>query len=413
MCAIQPKFSIEVPTGWKCFWDNDNKMPGESPLGMMHAPPHRVRRTRTKRSRRWPIYLTLTLAVAAALAWACLWYYAAALADRTLAGWVEREAAAGRVYSCGSQSIGGFPLNIQARCTDASIQINTVQPPYSVQTKAVAFKAEVWRPTRLIGDFKGPLTLTQTGQSSGLTADWSRAMLIVSGVPPKPESVAIDLEAAHVRPLGGEAIFQATHAFLHGRLVGGTPNNHPVVDVVLHLAGALAPTLHAVLSEETSAEAEAVLKGFEDLAPKPWAARFREMHAAGGSIEIKSFRVEQANVIVIGRGTLTLNANGKLDGTVPVGIVGVDHLVPRLGIDRAIGRGLNQSSGGGSALDRLIPGLADALRESAATSLVDSLKKMGQPTTLEGQPAIVLPLRFADGAIYLGMLPLGEVPALF
>jgi hypothetical protein len=88
-------------------------------------------------------------------------------------------------------------------------------------------------------------------------------------------------------------------------------------------------------------------------------------------------------------------------------------LVPRLGIDRAIGRGLNQSSGGGSALDRLIPGLADALRESAATSLVDSLKKMGQPTTLEGQPAIVLPLRFADGAIYLGMLPLGEVPALF
>ena len=55
----------------------------------------------------------------------------------------------------------------------------------------------------------------------------------------------------------------------------------------------------------------------------------------------------------------------------------------------------------------------DALRESAATSLVDSLKKMGQPTTLEGQPAIVLPLRFADGAIYLGMLPLGEVPALF
>ncbi len=388
-------------------------MPGESPLGMMHAPPRRVRRTRAKSSRRWPIYLPVMIAVAAAIAWTALWYYAATLADRTLAGWVEREAAAGRVYSCGNQSIGGFPLNIQARCTDASIQINTVQPPYSVQTKAVAFKAEVWRPTRLIGDFKGPLTLTRTGQTSGLTADWTRAMLIVRGVPPNPESVAIDLDAAHVEPLGGEAIFKAKHAFLHGRLVGGTPSNHPVVDVVLHLAGALAPTLHAVLSEETSVEAEGVLKGFNDLAPKPWAARFREMQAAGGSIEIKSFRVEQANVVVIGRGTLTLNASGKLDGTVPVGIVGVDYLVPRLGIDRAIGQALDQSSGGGSALDRLIPGLAGALRESAATSLVDSLKKMGQPTTLEGQPAIVLPLRFANGSIYLGMLPLGEIPALF
>jgi hypothetical protein len=388
-------------------------MPAESPLGMMHAPPHRVRRTRTKRSRRWRIYLPVMIAVAAAIAWSCLWYYAATLADRTLAGWVEREAAAGRVYSCGSQSIGGFPLNIQARCADAGIQINTVQPPYSVQTKAVAFKAEVWRPTRLIGNFEGPLTLTQTGQPSGLTADWTRAMLIVRGVPPDPESVAVDLEAAHVGPLGAEAIFKAKHAYLHGRLVGGTPSNHPVVDVVLHLAGALAPTLHAVLSEETSAEAEAVLNGFRDLAPKPWAARFREMQAAGGSIEIKSFRIEQANVVVIGRGTLTLNAKGKLDGTVPVGIVGLDSLVPRLGIDRAIGRGLDRSSGGDGALDRLMPGLAGALRESAATSLVDSLKKMGQPTTIEGQQAIVLPLRFADGSIYLGMLPLGEVPALF
>ena len=38
---------------------------------------------------------------------------------------------------------------------------------------------------------------------------------------------------------------------------------------------------------------------------------------------------------------------------------------------------------------------------------------MGQPTSIDNQPAIVLPLRFVDGAIYLGMLRIGEVPALF
>ena len=38
---------------------------------------------------------------------------------------------------------------------------------------------------------------------------------------------------------------------------------------------------------------------------------------------------------------------------------------------------------------------------------------MGQPTSIDKQPAIVLPLRFADGAIYLGMLRVGEVPSLF
>jgi hypothetical protein len=38
---------------------------------------------------------------------------------------------------------------------------------------------------------------------------------------------------------------------------------------------------------------------------------------------------------------------------------------------------------------------------------------MGQPTSIGNQPAIVLPLRFTDGAIYLGMLRLGEAPPLF
>jgi hypothetical protein len=87
--------------------------------------------------------------------------------------------------------------------------------------------------------------------------------------------------------------------------------------------------------------------------------------------------------------------------------------VPRLGIDRLIGQGLDQLSVGNGALDRLVPGLGDAIRETANASVVDNLKKMGQPTSVDNQPAIVLPLRFSEGAIYLGMLRIGEAPPLF
>ena len=38
---------------------------------------------------------------------------------------------------------------------------------------------------------------------------------------------------------------------------------------------------------------------------------------------------------------------------------------------------------------------------------------MGEPTAIDKRPAIVLPLRFSDGAIYLGMLRVGEAPPLF
>ena len=38
---------------------------------------------------------------------------------------------------------------------------------------------------------------------------------------------------------------------------------------------------------------------------------------------------------------------------------------------------------------------------------------MGQPATVDNKPAVMLPLRFADGSIYLGMLRLGEARRCF
>jgi hypothetical protein len=398
-------------------------MPGKSPLDMMGPPDQRVRTPAARRARRRlrPILAPVAIVIVLALVWVWLWYYAASVTDRTLAGWVEREAAAGRVYSCSSQSIGGFPLSIEARCTDPAAEIKNQRPPYAVKAKGLTFTAEVWHPTRLVGDIVSPLALAEFGQAPSLVADWARARLIVRGVPPDPEGVSVQLEAAHLDRAGGnETIFKAKRADLQGRIVAGSPHDHPVIEVTLNLAGATAPTLHPLLAEPIEAEINAVLRGFKDLAPKPSADRFREMQAANGGIEIKSLRMARSNVIVAGTGTLSVNAHGKLDGLVSVAIVGIEQLVPLLGVDRLIGQGIDRLAGsdgaaaqGASALDRLIPGLGGALRQSANASLVENLKKMGQPSSIDKQPAIVLPLRFADGSIYLGMLRLGEAPPLF
>jgi hypothetical protein len=401
-------------------------MPGQSPLSMMQPPSQPVRRrtARRVRRRRWPILAASSLVIAAvlALAWSWLWYRAAAVADRTLAGWVEREAEAGRVYSCGAQSIGGFPLRIEARCTDVAAAPANNQPPFVVKAKAITFTAEVWHPTRLIGDLSGPLTLAETGQPPAWIADWARARLIVRGLPPDPAGVSIQLDGTHLDRAGatGDSVFKAKSVDLQARIASGSPHDHPVIEANLRLSGAAAPAFHPLLAQPMEAEADAVLRGLKDLSPKPWAERFREVQAAGGDIEIKSMHIAQNDVIVVGNGKLSINANGKLDGLVRVAIVGLEQLVPRLGIDRLIGQGIDRLAGsdgaaaqGASALDRLIPGLSGALRQSATASLIENLKKMGQPSSIDKKPATVLPLRFVDGSIYLGMLRVGEVPALF
>ncbi len=399
-------------------------MPGQSPLSMMRPPVPEVQKPTGRRVQRraWPLIALVAIVVVLALVWAGLWYYAASIADRTLAGWVEREAAASRYYSCGSQSIGGFPLRIEARCADAAAELRNQTPPYAVKAKSVNFTAEVWRPTRLVGDLTGPLALSQTGQPPLMVADWTRAHVTVRGVPPDPESVFAELDGAHLDRVGatGESLFKAEHADLQARIAAGSARNNPVIEVTLHLKRATAPTLYPALATPIDADLDTVLRGFKDLSPKPWADRFREMQAAGGGIEIKSLRIAQTDVTVVGAGTISVNAQGKLDGLVRVAIVGIERLVPLIGVDRLIAQGFDRLSGSNGsaaqaagALDRLIPGLGGVLRESANSSLIENLKKMGQPTTIDKQPAIVLPLRFTDGAVYLGMLRVGEAPPLF
>jgi hypothetical protein len=78
-----------------------------------------------------------------------------------------------------------------------------------------------------------------------------------------------------------------------------------------------------------------------------------------------------------------------------------------------IGQGIDQLSGGSGTLDRLVPGLSQTIRQTANATVIENLKKMGEPTSIDNRPAILLPLRFVNGTVYLGMLRIGDAPALF
>lgn len=401
-------------------------MAGESPLSMMHADRPRIRRrgggtvaAPSGRGMRTAI-AALGLVVVLAAGWCGLWYYAASVADHTLAGWVAREATAGRVYTCGSQGISGFPFRIVAHCIEADAALQSNTPPFVVAAKEVTFTAQVYHPTLLVGDVTGPLTVAAPGQPPGFVATWSQARLSVSGLPPDPDTLTITIEQPHLdrgAGTGAPTLFAADDADFQARIVSGTASDHPVIDAVLRFDSVTAPSVHPLLGQPLQGDIEMVLRGFNDLSPKPMADRFREMQASGGALEIKSLRIDRTDAAVVGSGTLTVNADGRLDGVVQIAVYGLENIVPQLGIDKLIGHSLDRltgSSGQGlSTLDRFVPGLSGVVSQSANSSLVDDLKKMGQQTEIDNKPAVALPLRFVNGAVYLGIVRIGEVPALF
>src|SRR5580658_1371442 len=229
-------------------------MQGESPLNMMRPPRERPKRrpmAAAPRRRIWPVALSVIILFALAAGWCGLWYYAASTADRTLSGWVEREAAAGRIYSCGTQEITGFPFRIQAHCVEAGAQINSNQPPFAVNAKDITFTAQVYHPTRLVANVTGPLTLSIPGQPPSFAANWTRAQMTVSGVPPAPESVSVSVDNPKVDQsvnAGTTTIFTADSAEVQSRIIGGSATNNPVIDTLLRFAAATAPTVHPLLA---------------------------------------------------------------------------------------------------------------------------------------------------------------------
>jgi hypothetical protein len=390
---------------------------------MMRAAPARRRAPEPRRNRLRRLFIPLAVIIVIAVGWCWLWYYAADIAGRAEAGWIEREAELGRVYACGRQDIGGFPFSIASRCMQAAARFNNNQPPFDVRATNVTFSAQVFRPTLLNGEITGPVTLANPGGPPVFIVNWTRARMSLLGLPPEPERIAVSLQAPRLDRVSGPAsgmIFKADSAEFDGRIVQGTARDNPVIEATGHFVGAMAPTFHPLLAAPLQGDFDAVMRGFRDFAPKPWSVLFREMQAAGGGIEIKSLRIERPDATIIGSGKLTLNGHGRLDGLITVAIAGIDNIVPLLGIDQLIGQGIDRLTGGSGSpeqglgtLDRLLPGLSGVVRDSAATGVISNIKKMGQPTEIDKKPAIALPLRVDDGVVYLGLVPLGVVPALF
>lgn len=363
------------------------------------------------RRRRWPIFAPLGLFIILALGWTALWFYASDTARTAIDGWRAREAQAGRVYTCGRETYGGFPFRIEVRCSAANAELRNPGSSLTLKLNDVLVAAQIYQPTLLIAEMTGPLTMGETGRPADLVANWKLAQASARGTPSAPERASIVLDQARfdrVASATQETVVSAHRIEVHGRLAGGTVENNPVIDVAAKLGAALAPSIHPLLGAPLDADLAVTLHGLSNFDPKPWPDRFRELQARDGRLDIANIRLAQGELLAVGAGSLKLTATGGLEGQLQVTVAGIERLLKQLNVQQQ-----PQASAAVSALDRIIPGLGNLARQNAGPMLTAGLGLIGRPTTLEGKQAVALPLRFTDGAVFLGPIPVGRVPALF
>jgi hypothetical protein len=385
----------------------------------------------------WRLFLMPVLLLIAAAAWSAFWFYAASEAEVKADAWRAQEARSGRVYDCARRTIGGFPFRLELRCGGAGVSLISqtagqaaAQTPVAAHLGEILVVAQVYDPKLLIAEFTAPATISDSGGTSSMLVNWSKARSSVVGLPAVPQRASIVFDDASIDRINGSVqlpLARARHVELHGRLAEGSALDHPVIETALKIEAGSVQELHPLLAQPFDVDARMLLSGLKDMAPKPWPERFRELQAGGGHVEIVQSRIRQGDLIAVAAGTLGLSAQGRLDGELQMTVAGLEKVIPALGIEKMLDEGVPQAtldrvapgvktrdvSNLLGALDRAIPGLGKAVKQNANIGVAAGINALGTEAVLEGKTARTFPLRFVDGTVFLGPLKVGQIPALF
>jgi hypothetical protein len=385
----------------------------------------------------WRLFIMPLLLVIAAAAWSAFWFYAASQVDVSADAWRAREAKSGRVYDCARRSVAGFPFRLEVRCDGASVSLYSqtaeqaaTKAPVTAELGQILVVAQVYDPKLLIAEFTAPATISDRGQQPSIVVNWSKARSSVVGLPAVPQRASIVFDDPEVNRFNGSMqapLARAKHIELHGRLVEGSPADHPVIETVLKIEAGSVQEVHPLLAQPFDADVRTMLSGLEDFSPKPWPVRFREIQAAGGHVEVVQSRIQQGDLIAVAAGALGLSAQGRLDGELQMTVAGLEKVIPALGIEKMLDEGVPQATldrvAPGvktqdlnnlfGALDRAIPGLGKVVKQNANVGVAAGINALGKEAVLEGRKARAFPLRFVDGTVFLGPLKVGQIPPLY
>ena len=384
----------------------------------------------------WRLFIAPVLVLIAAIAWSIFWFYAASQVDVQADAWRAQEAKSGRVYDCANRSVGGFPFRLEVRCDGATVTLvsqtagASPQAPITAKLGEILVVAQVYDPKRVIAEFTAPATVSDRAAQASYVVNWRLGRSSVFGLPAVPQRASIVFDDGAIDRLDGSTqvpLASVKHVELHGRIAEGSPADHPVIESVLQISGGSIKGLHPLLAEPFDADVRAMLSGLKDFAPKPWPVRFRELQAAGGHVDIMQSRIQQGDLVAIAAGTLGFSPDGCLDGELQMTVAGIEKVIPALGIDKMLDQGVPQATldrvAPGvktqdinnlfGALDRAIPGLGKVVKQNANVGVAAGINALGKEAVLEGKKARSFPLRFVDGAVFLGPLKVAQIPPLF
>jgi len=324
-----------------------------------------------RRRRRFVVLATAVVVVAAG--WSAFWWQASGIARRAVDDALADARAQGLGVTCPGERIAGYPFLLELRC-DATSLSPPDGPPLAAGPLVVV--ARIYAPSRVIAELTGPLTV---GAAAGplATARWSlaHASLRLDDMFGTPR---LGLGALAIENLalsaGAAPALAAKSLELHLR---PTPGKAGALDVALTAVAAAAPGLPL-------ADLRLLVTVPDGMA---MASGRQPLPAEGLSLELTEAGIKAGGADVSAKGSLTLRADGLVDGRLDLTTADPDKLAALLATFLPPGSVLPQAAAG-------------------------AIRAFGRPVEVAGQKAVTVPVGIVDSRVSIGLVPLGRLPRL-
>lgn len=356
-------------------------------------PPARVR-----------LFLPFILLLVLVALWSAGWFWIRDRAGREIDGWLAREAATGRTWTCADRSITGYPFRIELRC--ASLRLARSDGGFTLGPLVAL--VQVYQPRHGLLQAKGPFHVEQgdlvgdvswtslEGSFHGASNGFVRASLVVGG-----------LQAA-VRGFEAQPIeLSAKSLELHARPTPGRFASNGAVDVSLRLAQAVVPKLDPLIgnADPSDVALDATVSQAAVLRTGPVAGELEKWRRADGSLDIALLSLAKGTRRLQAQGSLGLDDRHRPSGQLDLRAAGLEGLIGQI-----MGQRFGEERGAliGNLVGQFLGGLQRRDAADAPPPKAPSAEGPGASSNPRGDGRLtpLPPLRFADGRVLLGPIPI-------
>jgi hypothetical protein len=333
-------------TGNSMFWEEAHNMSSEAPVT-----------TRRLRRYSWLIVL-LAIVAMAPIGWSIFWYAKSREAAAALTAWMAQEARKGRIWSCPSQKIVGFPYATTISCENIEFRGEAFGRTVTGTLHGLRATSPLTRNDNVLVKLDPPFTVKSSSGDLDMTAQWRELLVQIDGAPGRIGQLAFLGSQVRLQgvALGADAA-GCTASDVTGSFAKSPGRQDEAYDVTVSLHQGVIPALNNLLDTNVpvALQFEATMTpGIPSAATL--AETLEKWRGANGKLDVTFASLTGGPVDFHARGGLGIDDEHRLAGKLDASFAGLDRALRNLNIDPTlftVGQALSGLLRGGKDGERL------------------------------------------------------------